>query len=241
MLSASVAALGTTGACANAEAASARAQASPQAKAPLSRKHGRRRHHRAPRPATPHHGPFVYKAQITEAVPGYSPSNPPNTACTPDGGARIARVSFEEIQEKFGHNAGPLGGLWEHPSVLARAYTLTLSPATRITIPWLPPKLRQEAREEAARNNGNIRDPHFQGQEDTTTIGTVCAAASQPNSPIADVGARTVVTWSLPAPVPSLAVLVAQPAASIKPNNYGTTFEILPDGSVPPFTPQDWQ
>lgn len=238
VIGASVAALGATGACASAEAATTRVQAS-QAKAPaatLARRHERRRHHRPA--AAPHHGPFVYEAQITNLVPGYSPSSPPNTSCTPSGGARVVRVSFEEATEKFGHDEGPVGVLWEHPGVLARVYSLTLSPATKITVNWLPRAERKEALEDAAAHHGFILNPRLQGQEDTTTIGTVCAAAQQPNSPIADVGAKTTLTWRLPAPVPSLAALAAQPAASITPDDDGEAFEVLPNGSVPPFTPE---
>lgn len=72
-------------------------------------------------------------------------------------------------------------------------------------------------------------------QWDSGAAGAVCAATS-PNAGLGDIGEGEV-TWRLPQPVASVAALLAQPAASVYTNEYMLVFEILPDRSVPTFTP----
>ncbi len=72
-------------------------------------------------------------------------------------------------------------------------------------------------------------------QHDTTTASSMCAATT-PDANVASIG-RATVTWRLPTPVDSLASLLAQVPASVILGEYIASFEILPNGTVPTFTP----
>lgn len=212
VLGAGVAALGATGAgsCTAANAASAHAPTSQS----------------TVRHARPHrHGRYVYEATIGNTV---ATQNEPNMACTGAGGARLTRIAFAEL------NGPGSSKIWaRHPAAFNKTYTLTATPTTTITVNWTPPAERREA-EEAART-GNVSNPRLQGQENTTTVGTVCAAAPRPGANIAEIGQATA-TWELSAPVTSLAALTRHAPTSITPNEYSAVFEVLPNGTVPPFT-----
>jgi hypothetical protein len=227
VLGASVAALGATGACPTANAASSPGSHGPRTV--VARKHMvlRRhpRHKAVPSPAS-RHGKYVYEAVIgnTEAT-----ENEPNMACA-GAGARLTRIAFAEL------NGPGSFKIWaQHPAAFNKTYTLTVTPTTTITVSWTPPAERREAEEEAAHSNGNVSNPRLQGQDDTATISTVCAAASRPGAAIAEIGEATA-TWELPAPVTSLAALTRQAPTNITPNECIVAFEVLPNGTVPPFT-----
>jgi hypothetical protein len=224
VLGASVAALGATGAgtCPAANAANVPGSHGPRAA--VARKHAKPRR-RAPHSAV-HHGKYVYEAVIgnTEAT-----ANEPNMACA-SAGARLTRIAFAEL------NGPGSFKIWaQHPAAFNKTYTLTTSPATTITVSWLPAAEQREAEEEAART-GNVSNPRLQGQNDTTTVSAVCAAAPRPGANIAEIGEATA-TWELPAPVTSLAALTRYAPTSITPNEYSAAFEVLPNGTVPPFAP----
>jgi hypothetical protein len=220
VLGASVAALGATGACPAANAASS----GTPARAAFARKHAAPRH-RAPHPAA-HHGKYVYKAVIGNTV---ATENEPNMACTSDGGARLTHIAFAEL------NGPGSFKIWaQHPAAFNKTYTLTATPTTTITVSWLPAAEQREAEEEAA-HTGNVSNPRLQGQNDTTTVSAVCAAAPRSGANIAEIGEATA-TWELPAPVTSLAALTHHAPTNITPNEYTAVFEVLPNGTVPPFT-----
>jgi hypothetical protein len=217
VMSTSVVALGATGACPAANAASNGTPGSHGNRAVVAHKRA------APVPAR--RRVYVYKAVIgdTEAM-----ENEPNMACA-GAGARLTGIAFAEL------NGPGSSRIWaQHPAAFNKTYTLTTSPATTITVSWTPPAERREAQEESAAHNGEIRNPRLQGRDNTTTVGAVCAAThSGANiAEIAGAGAR----WELPAPVTSLAALVSHTPTSIAPNEYRVAFEVQPDGAVPPFT-----
>jgi hypothetical protein len=234
VLGASVAALGATGAgggeaLARPAANAASAPGSHGPRATVAHKHAvlRRhpRHKAAPTPAR-RSGKYVYEGVIGNTV---ATENEPNMACT-GAGARLTRIAFAEL------NGPGSFKIWaQHPAAFNKTYTLTATPTTTITVSWTPPAERREAEEEAATHNGEVRNPHLQGQNDTTTVGKVCAAAPRPDAAIAEIGEATV-TWELPAPVTSLAALTRHAPTNITPNEYSVSFEVQPDGTVPPFT-----
>jgi hypothetical protein len=73
------------------------------------------------------------------------------------------------------------------------------------------------------------------GQNDSAPVSAVCAATS-PGAVVGEIG-EGVATWVLPVPVRSAAALMATPPTNIYPNEYSVTFEVLPNGTVPPFAP----
>jgi hypothetical protein len=224
---ASVVALGATGACPAANAASAPGSHGPRAA--VAHKHApprrHRRHKAVPSPAS-RHGKYVYKGVIGNTV---ATANEPNMACTGDGGARLTRIAFAEL------NGPGSFKIWaQHPAAFNKTYTLKATPTTAITVNWMPASKQREAEEEAA-HTGNVSNPRLQGQNDTTTVSAVCAAAPRPGANIAEIGEATA-TWELPAPVTSLAELTRYAPTSITPNEYSAVFEVLPNGTVPPFT-----
>jgi hypothetical protein len=144
-------------------------------------------------------------------------------------GARLTRIAFAEL------NGPGSFKIWaQHPATFNKTYTLTATPTTTITVDWLPAAEQREAEEEAT-HTGNVSNPRLQGQNDTTTVSAVCAAAPRPGANIAEIGEATA-TWELPAPVTSLAALARQAPTNITPNEYTAAFEVLPNGTVPPFT-----
>ncbi|HTC58681.1 MAG TPA: hypothetical protein VK691_01015 [Solirubrobacteraceae bacterium] len=170
------------------------------------------------------HGKYVYKAVIgdTEAT-----ESEPNMACA-GAGARLTGIAFAEL------NGPGSSRIWaQHPAAFNKTYTLTTSPATTITVSWTPPAERREAQEESVAHNGEIRNQRLQGQDDTTTVGTVCAA-THPGANVAEIGEATA-TWELPTPVTNLTALVSHAPTSIAPNEYRVAFEVLPNGTVPAF------
>ena len=142
---------------------------------------------------------------------------------------RLARVTlFPE-----GRNAG---ALWQRdPSSWRRTFTLTTQPTTKITASWEPPAQQREAEEEAATHNGEVLNPRLQSREDSTTASAICAATT-PNAAIGSIG-MAAVTWRLPEPVSSVAALLRHTPTSIQPNEYMLAFEVLPNGTVPAFSP----
>jgi hypothetical protein len=148
-------------------------------------------------------------------------------ACS-DGGAKLT-VAFAEL-----NGPGSLNMWAQHPSAFKKTYTLTALPATKITVNWTPAVEGREAEQEAART-GNVSNPRLQGQEDTATLGAVCAAAQRPNASIGEIG-EAEVTWELSEPVRSLAALTRYAPTIMRPNEYRVAFEVLPNGTVPVFT-----
>lgn len=222
VLSASVAVLGTAGACPAAKAgAETRGPRGPVA-APLTKPSSlwRRRHASEPK----RKGRYVYEAVIGDTT---ATENEPDMTCTASGGARLAGIAFAEL-------VGPGAfQLWARSgNAFNKTYTLTTTRTTTITVSWTPPAERREAAEESAAHNGAILNPRLQGQDDTANIGTVCAAI-RPGVAIAEIGLGNA-KWELPAPVSSLAALVKHAPKSITPSEYRVAFEVLPDGTVPP-------
>ncbi len=224
-----VGALGATGACPAAGAASSEAPSSHAPQAATARKNSKSRHRLPTHPQRA----YVYEAGIgdTEAT-----ENEPNMECSGAGGtvsgATLADTGFDATVFK-GPNVGSMER--RHPAMFNRTYTLTLSTETTITVNWLPRAEEQEVIEESEQHNGEVLNPRFNGQEDTATIGSICAAATRPHAFVAEIGQATA-KWVLAAPVPNLAALAKLPPTSITPNEYRVAFEVLPNGTVPPFS-----
>jgi hypothetical protein len=168
----------------------------------------------------------VYKATIGDTV---ATQGDPNMACSGGGGARLKRIAFADLE-------GPGAfKIWAgNPEAFNKTYTLTATPTTTVTVNWLPANERREALEEGARI-GDVRNPRLQGQEDTATVSAVCAASAKPGARIAEIGLAQA-TWELSAPVTSLAALTRYAPTNITPSEYSVAFEVLPNGTVPPFT-----
>lgn len=224
--SVAVGALGATGACA-AGAASGETPSPGASQATTASKHPKFRRRLSA------HGAYVYEAVIgdTEVT-----ENEPNMECSGVGraasGATLVDTGFNAAVFK-----GPnLAGMERrNPAMFNHTYALTLAPTTTITVNWLPHTAEQEALEEGDQHNGEVSNPRFKGQDDTATIGTVCASATRPNAYIAEIGQATA-KWVLTAPAPNLAALAKLPPASITPNEYRAAFEVLPNGTVPAFS-----
>ena len=181
--------------------------------------HGKRRG-----PAARAQGSYVYEATLG----GELSSTRPNTSCS-GSVIRLVRVTlFPE-----GRNAG---ALWQRdPSSWRGTFTLTTQPATKITASWEPPAQQREAEEEAATHNGEVLNPRLQSREDSTTASAICAATT-PRATIGSIG-MAAVTWRLPEPASSVAALLRHTPTSIQPNEYMLAFEVLPNGTVPAFSP----
>jgi hypothetical protein len=152
-----------------------------------------------------------------------------NTQCS-SGSIRLTDVKLVMPETRATEDL-----FYRNESFWGKRATITAGPAAKVTISWTPPAERREAEAEANAHNGEVRNPRLQGQEDSGAAGTVCAATT-PNAALGDIGEGEV-TWSLPRPVTSVAALLAQPATSLYTNEYMLMFEILPDGTVPNFTP----
>ncbi len=206
VIGASVVALGTVGTCPAANAAKDAPTPSQPVVATIAHKHD----------------PYVYEATLGGEL------SSPNTSCS-GATIRLARVTLSPE----GRNAG---ALWQrHPSAWNGTFTFNTVPTTKITASWQAPAQQREAEEEAATHNGEVNNPRLQGQEDTTTASTICAATT-PNAALGSIGMGAV-TWRLPKPVTSVAALLRHAPASIQPNEYTLAFEVLPNGTVPAFSP----
>jgi hypothetical protein len=228
VLGASVAVLGTVSACPPTNAASTEATGSHAPRATIARRHAEhhQRHAAAPIPAA-HPGKYVYEV----SAEGEVNVEHPNTSCS---GTTLKLAGMALSAE----GPGPRNSnqLWQqNPAAWERPYTVTTGATTTITMDWLPPKLQQEAVDEGDRNNGEVRNPRFKGQEDSTTASRICAATA-PGAAVASIG-RAQVVWSLAAPVRNLATLLADSPTSIHVEEDSAVFEVLPDGTVPSFTP----
>jgi hypothetical protein len=230
------AALATTGACPQAHAASA-TPATPRGVHVTAR----HKHHTKPTShAAPAHGPYVYEATIESELSMHDA----NMRCT-GGTLKLVAVALSaEGPDGRSYTRPPKvarnsNDLWDqHPAAWEGPHTITAGPKTTVTMFWTPPAERQAAGEESLRNNGEIRDPRLQGQADTAVATAVCAAIA-PNAGVASIG-RGLATWRLPHPVTSVRALLSQPVTSIVADEYITNnIEILPNGSVPAFTPYE--
>jgi hypothetical protein len=228
VLGASVAAASAVGACPTANATNAQGAREQRPHEPAKvRRHDpkrrvRQRHRKNSSPAAAHPGKYVYEVVIgnTEAE-----ENKPNMACS---GSSVRITGLATFPESSNATA-----LWyKPPESWKRLFTITTGPATTITVGWTPPSERQAAAEDAAAHNGFILNPRLWGQEDTTATSTVCDAS--PGAVLGELG-EALATWVLPAPVRSAAALMATPPTNIYPNEYSIPFEVLPDGTVPPF------
>lgn len=229
ILGASVAALGAATACPDANAASEAAPMKQEARAVVARAHHKPRHRPRPRTAptpTPH-GPYVYKISIGGEI----------NVEKADVRCSGSSITLSQVSLVMPGTSATTALFNRNESFWDKQVTITVGPAGKVTISWRPPAQRREAEAEANAHNGEIRNPHLWTQEDTGAAGTVCAATS-PNAALGDIGEGEV-TWSLPRPVSSVAALLAQPATSFYTNEYMLIFEILPDGSVPSFTPYE--
>jgi hypothetical protein len=227
-ISASVAAISAATACQAADAAS---EVTPTAHAPRTAathehagSHRRRKPSVAPKPS-PQHGPYVYTVVIGETE---ADENTPNVTCA-GAGMRITGLgTFAESPDAT--------ALWERtPSAWKQTYAITAGPATTITVSWTPPSERREAEEESDAHNGFILNKRLWGKPDTTLASTICAATT-PGAVVGEVG-EALATWVLPAPASSAAALMATPPTNVSPNELRIAFEVLPNGSVPAFTP----
>jgi len=233
ILGASVAALGAAGACPPAHAANATPTAPQGAHVAVRHKHRAK----PTGHAAPAHGPYVYEATIEAEVSMHDA----NMRCT-GGMLRVVGVGLSAEGPDQSYTRPPKvarnsNDLWDqHPAAWEGPHTITTGPATTLTMFWTPPAERQAAGEESERNNGEIRNPRLQGQEDTALATTVCAAIA-PNAGVASIG-KGLATWRLPHPITSVHALLSHPATSIIADEYiAGGLEILPNGSVPAFAP----
>lgn len=207
--------------------ASAASEHAPNARATVrhERPHARPRHRRPLPKPTLRNGNYVYTVIIgnTEATEGK-----PNMTCS---GSSMRLTGIATYPDSSNASA-----LWEKtPAAWTRLYTITTGPATTITVSWTPPEKRQAAAEEAAQHNGLVLNPRLWGQNDTAPVSIICGATS-PGAVVGELG-EALATWVLPAPVRSAAALMATPPTNINANEYGAAFEVLPNGTVPAFTP----
>ncbi len=235
VMSTSVVALGATGACPAANAASGPASGPHGERAGIARKHvnPRRRHH-SPKPVGPQ-GAYVYEAAIEAEVN----ANEANARCV-TGTMKLIGVGLSPEGPNESYTRPPTvarnsNDLWDqNPAAWEGPHTITTGPGTTLTMQWTPPAERREAEEESQRNNGEVRDPRLMGQEDTGLASTVCAATT-PDAGVLSIG-KGLATWRLSRAVTSLHALLSQPVTSIVASEYvAGGLEILPNGSVPPF------
>lgn len=226
--------LGTSAAALSAASVCPVANATPDAMKPVSAKARPRHEHSRPphspslreleRPVPSSDGEYVYKAVIDGEVS----AEKPNTFCS----GSVIRLTGVTLEAQ-GHNA--FAFWFKNSNSWNGTFTLTTSPATTITVSWLPLAERREAAEEAAAHNGFVLNPRLWGQENTAPASGICSATT-PNAAIASIG-QGVVTWQLPRPAKSVAALLTHPPANIYPNECMLAFEALPDGTVPAFAP----
>lgn len=177
-------------------------------------------HHAKPRPRpTAHRGPYVYQATIGGEVK----ITGSDMFCS---GSAIRFVGLNVVAEGTRATA-----LWERtPSAWSRRFTFVAGPATTISVPWSSEKEVQEATE----HDGVL--PHPKETVWATAPASRVCSATTANAGLATVG-EGVVTWRLPAPVASVAALLAQPPANVALNELIMSFRVEPDGNVPPFNP----
>jgi hypothetical protein len=215
VFSASVVALGATGACPAANAASEPTPASrvhEPAKAPQHNPKQRRRS-----PAAPHHGDYVYKVVIGGEV---SDTNA-NATCSGPNLKLTNMTTFPETSDA--------AALWDKtPSAWKQQVTITSGPETTITVPYTTPAELTETEE----HGETKRSLNLSG---TALTSRLCEAAP-PNAGVASVG-EGLVTWRLPKPAASAAALLSQPPTNIDLNKLAMTFNIQPDGAVTVFGP----
>jgi hypothetical protein len=214
ILGASVAALGTTAACpaANAERSGGPVPASAP-RAATVREHATPKRHVAR-----HHGAYVYRV----LVGGEIRSEAPNASCAGDS-IRFTRVTFT-----MGESPAAEALSERDPSFWRGRFTVTAGPATTITMPWNSPAETREAEE----HGGAVPNGH--GTWATAPAARVCAATT-PGASLGSIG-EGLVAWSLPAPVTSVAALLAHAPTNATFNELMVAFSIQPDGSVPAFT-----
>lgn len=201
-------------ACQSASATAPEAHAASKPRAVVRHAHAkpRRGHARTSR------GEYVYKV----IVGGVVSTDKANAACS---GSSLRLTGMATYPESKNATA-----LWERsPAAWRQRFAITTSASTTITVSWSDETQRREANEDG----GEIR--HSRGLTGTAPASRVCAA-TKPNAALGSVG-EGVVTWRLPKPAKSVAALLAQPVASIYPNQYVLAFEISPDGTVPAFAP----
>jgi hypothetical protein len=221
VLGTSAAALSAAGACPPADAAAAHAPTAP--KPAMTVRHERSRHS-SPKP-TLRKGDYVYKVFIGGTK---APEGKPNVACSGSSMRLTGITTYPDSNDA--------SALWERtPAAWKKRNTITTGPATTITVSWLPAAEQREAEEEAATHNGSVLNPRLSGQPDSALTSAVCAATS-PGASVGDIG-EGLATWVLPAPARSAAALMATPPTNIYPNEYSVAFEVLPNGSVPAFSP----
>lgn len=221
VFSASVVALGATGACPAANAANEHAPTMPK---PTTTVRHERPRHSSPKP-TLRKGDYVYKVFLGGTK---APEGKPNVACS---GSSMRLTGITTYPDSNNASA-----LWERtPAAWKKRNTITTGPATTITVSWLPAAKQREAEEEAAAHNGSVLNPRLSGQPDSALTSAVCAATS-PGASIGDIG-EGLATWVLSTPATSAAALMATPPTNIYPNEYSVAFEVLPNGSVPSFAP----
>lgn len=215
VLSASVAALGATGAC---PAAGATPERDSAARKPAT-VHRHHQHHQRPSRApvgTPRGG-YVYAVYAE----GQVSTQHPNTSCA-GATIKLARLAL------FAEDANAVALWGRNPQQWERPYTVTTGPATTFTLWWTTEAENREAEE----NGGKIA--HSANLTGTAPAANVCAATT-PNAALGGVG-RVTITWRLAAPARSVAALVAQPPTNIDPSEYMLAFQILPSGAVPAFS-----
>jgi hypothetical protein len=211
VIGASVAALGATGACpaANAEGNATNARAP---RAAETREHSTPRRH-----VERHHGPHVYKVTVGAEIRAEAP----NASCA-GSSIKFSRLAFTMSESPAAEALSE-----RDPSFWRGRFTVTAGPATTITVPWSSPAETREAEE----HGGAIPNGH--GAWATAPAARVCAATT-PGASLGSIG-EGVVTWRLPAPVTSVAALLAQPPTSATFNEVMVAFAIQPNGSIPAF------
>ncbi len=236
VFSASVVALGATGACPAANAARGGTPGSHGPRATVAHKRTAPPRHHSPKPVGPQ-GVYVYEATVEAEVN----ANEANARCV-TGTMKLIGVGLSPEGPDESYTRPPTvarnsNDLWDqNPAPWEGSHTITTGPSTTLTMQWTPPAVRREAEEESQRNNGEVGDPRLRGQEDTGLTSTVCAATT-PDAGVLSIG-KGLATWRLPRAVTSLHALLNQPVTSIIVSEYVRGgLEILPNGSVPTFKP----
>src|ERR1700691_2476413 len=220
VFSASVVALGATGACPAANAANDGAPSAHNPRATVARKRAvppRHRHH-SQKPVGPQ-GAYVYEATVEAEVN----ANEANARCV-TGTMKLIGVGLSPEGPDESYTRPPKvarnsNDLWDqNPAPWEGLHTITTGPSTTLTLQWTPPAERREAEEESQRNNGEVGDPRLRGQEDTGLATTVCAATA-PDAGVLSIG-KGLATWRLPRAVTSLHALLSQPVTSIVVSEY---------------------
>jgi len=221
VVSASVAALGATGACPPANADNEAPSRRPATTAGAHQRPVVPRHrHTKPRTQrrTQTRGAYVYAI----SVGGEMRWEAPNMRCAGNS-ITLTHITFTMPETNTASTLSERdASFWRQP------HTVTTGPMTTITMPW---NSQQEIRE-GEEHEGMIPNAH--GQSVTTTAARICAAATTPDAPLGGLG-EGIITWRLPHPARSVAVLLAQPPANVAMTMLIASFAIQPNGSVPTF------